>query len=116
MMTIFRTENSAIALRMFRVQSVIRFGGEIGAAKGLSLARGAERVLIMAEIGWDSLDLGENVDRRSFSLVGVPISWLDSFDAHDETRVLRTLDDIELWACLAEGLGVPCEGRHFVAY
>jgi hypothetical protein len=51
MMTSLRTENSAIAVRMFRVQSVIRFGGEIGAAKGLSLARGAERVLITAEMG-----------------------------------------------------------------
>jgi hypothetical protein len=66
---------------MFRVQSVITFGGEIGAAKGLSLARGAERVLITAEIGWD-FDLGDgdvdaNADRMSFSLVGVPNSWLD---------------------------------------
>jgi hypothetical protein len=74
MMTILRTENSDIALRMFRVQSVIRFGGEIDAAKGLSLARGAERVLITAEMGWDfALGDGDvNADRMSLRLVGVP--------------------------------------------
>jgi hypothetical protein len=51
MMTILRTLNPVIAVSTFRVQSAIRVGGDMGAAKGLSLARGAERVLITAEMG-----------------------------------------------------------------
>ena len=60
--------NSFITLTTFALQSAMSRGGEIGAAKGLSLARGALSVTITTS-GMSCLKAA----RTSFISVGVPI-------------------------------------------